>query len=105
MRRAATARADSPRFRGKRHETLQAAPVAPHAREAAVERAAAEEVPELALDKARHPDAVRGGGGLGEETLEMRAHDLVEHRLRGRPWRVEPGSTPRPSQRRAVFGR
>jgi len=46
--------------------------------EAPAERAAAEEVPELALGEARHPDAVGGSGRLREETLEVRAHDLVE---------------------------
>ena len=45
--------------------------------EAPAERAAAEEVPELALGEARHPDAVGGSGRLREETLEVRAHDLV----------------------------
>ena len=45
--------------------------------EAPAERAAAEEVPELALGEARHPDAVGGSGRLREETLEV-AHDLVE---------------------------
>src|SRR5438552_16282141 len=43
--------------------------------EAPAERAAAEEVPELALGEARHPDAVGGSGRLREETLEVRAHD------------------------------
>ena len=87
---AAAARADGPRFTGERHEALEPARVAPDAGEAPVERATAEEVPELALDKARHPDAVGGGGRLREEALEVRAHDLVEHGPGRRPWRVDP---------------
>ena len=39
------------------------------AREAPAERAAAQEVAELALDEARHPDAVGRGGRLREEAL------------------------------------
>jgi hypothetical protein len=86
----AAARTDGARFTGERHEALEPARVASHAREAPAERAAAEEVAELALDEAGHPDAVGGGGRLREKALEVRAHDLVEHRARRRSWFVNP---------------
>ena len=100
---AATARADGARLTRERNEALEPARVAPHAGEASVERAAAEEVAELALDEARHARAVAGGGRLREKALEVCAHDPVEHRRRRRPWLVDPrehaGAQPMPCRR------
>ena len=74
---AAAARADGACLTGEWDEAFEPAGVTPHTGEAPVERAAAEEIAELALDEARHACALGGGGRLREETLEVRAHDLV----------------------------
>ena len=76
---------------------------ASHAGKPPIERAAAEDVAELALDEARHPGAVGGLGCLRQEALEVRAHDVVEHRPRRRTWLVDPrqhaGAQPMPCRR------
>ena len=100
---ATAARADGACLTGEWDEAFEPAGVTPHTGEAPVERAAAEEIAELALDEARHACALGGGGRLREETLEVRAHDLVEHRPRWRPWLVDPrqhaGAQPMPCRR------
>jgi hypothetical protein len=63
---AAAARADGPRLTRERHQPLEPTGVAPHAREAPLERAAPEEGTELALDEAGDAGAVGGSGDLGE---------------------------------------
>src|SRR5262249_26469868 len=97
---AATARTHGARLTGERDEALEPTSVAPNAGEASGERAAAEEVTELALDEARHPGAVGGRGRLREKTVEVRADDLLEHRPRRRPRLVDPrqhaGAQPTP---------
>jgi hypothetical protein len=57
--------------------------------EAALELPAPEEIAELALDEARQAASVGGGGGLCQETLQVRAHHLMEHRLRHSARRVD----------------
>jgi hypothetical protein len=100
---AATARADGPGFTGEWHEPLEPARVAAHAGKTPAEHATPEELPELALDEARHPGAVGRGGRLREKAFEVRAHDVVEDRPRRRPWLVDPrrhaGAQPRPCRR------
>ncbi len=100
---AATARTDGPRFTGERDEALEGAVVAPDAAKTPAERPAPEDVPELALDEGRDPGAVGRRGRLVEEAVEVRAHDLVEHRPGRRPRRVDSGehaeAQPRPCRR------
>ncbi len=54
--------------------------VAPHPSETPVELPTPEEVAELALDEARETGAVAGSGHLSQEPVEVRAHDVVQHR-------------------------
>src|SRR4029453_9016033 len=79
---AAAARAEAPPFAREGHQALEGTRAAGHAREAAGERAAAEEVAELALDEARHAGAVGGGGHLCEEVFEVGADDPLQHSAR-----------------------
>ncbi len=81
--------ADGARFTRKRDQALERAVGASHATEAAPEVATAEEVPELALDEARHARAVGGGGRLVEEALQVRLHHVAESHPRRRPWLVD----------------
>jgi len=82
----------------ERDEPFEPTRVASHASEPPVERTAAEEVAELAFDEAGDGR----GGGVGEEAIEVRAHDwwsTVSAGVRG-SW--TPGSTRVRSQRRAA---
>jgi hypothetical protein len=74
----------------KGDEPLEPTCVAPDPREAPLELAASEEVAELALDEARQAHAVRCGGRLRQEAVEVEAHDVVEHRRGRRPRLVDP---------------
>ena len=82
MRRPQARRADAP-LAGKGDEDLSRTAVAPEAREAARHRATGEELAQLALDEARHPVAAAALARLGQEGLEVVAHDTVQHGLLG----------------------
>ena len=74
----AAARAEAASFAREWHQALEGAVAAADPREAPAQGPTAEELAELALDEAGHAGAVRGGGRLGEEALEVRAHDMLE---------------------------
>src|SRR4029453_18420083 len=99
---AAAARAEAPPFAREGHQALEARGGGAHAREAAGERAAAEEVAELALDEARHAGAVGGGGHLCEEVFEVGADDLLQYWARCRARLVKAKNPGGPSERRAA---
>jgi hypothetical protein len=74
----ATTRTEAASFARERHETLEGAGFASHACEASAERAAREELPELALDKAREPATVGAFANLAQEGLQVLADDAME---------------------------
>ena len=86
----AAARTDRPGLAGKRDEAFEPTGVAPHPGEPPLELPTPEEVAELALDEAREAGAVGGGRRLGQEPVEVRAHDVVQHRPRRGPRLVDP---------------
>ena len=81
---AATTRTEAASFAREGHEALVGAVVAPHAREASAERAAGQELPELALDETGKAPAVGAVGDLAQERFQVVADDAMEDRaLRG----------------------
>src|SRR5439155_887989 len=77
---AAAARTEAPSFAGERHEPLERAVVAPNPRKAARERAAGQELAELALDEPRQTVPVAVIVGLAEERFQILADDAMEDR-------------------------
>ena len=77
---AAAARTEAPSFAGERHEPLERAVVAPNPRKAARERAAGQELAELALDEPRQTVPVAVIAGLAEERFQILADDAMEDR-------------------------
>ena len=74
---AAAARTEAPSFAGERHEPLERAVVAPNPRKAARERAAGQELAELALDEPRQTVPVAVIVGLAEERFQILADDAM----------------------------
>lgn len=68
---------------GKRHQVLTGAALAAKARNAVLERATRQELPELPLDELREADPLAGLRGLAQEGLQMLADDLMEHGVLG----------------------
>jgi hypothetical protein len=67
----------------ERHEVLVGAPLAAKAREAALERATRQEVPELPLDELREAEPFARLHARAQEGLQMFADDLIEHGVLG----------------------
>jgi len=84
----AAARTDRAGFARERDEAFEPTGIAPHPGEPPLQLAAAQEVAQLALDEAGQPGTVGGSSGLRQEAVEVRAHHLVQHRLRRRARRV-----------------
>src|SRR5207253_3374475 len=74
----ATTRTEAASFARERHEALEGTGFAPKAREASAERAAREELPELALDKAGQTATVGAVGDLAQERFQVVADEAVE---------------------------
>ena len=87
---AGTTRARRARLAGEGHEQVVAARVAVSAHESVGQDAAAQVAAKLLLHVARQRGLV-SLAGVGEERLEMVAHDGVEHRFGGTPWTVGGG--------------
>jgi len=72
-----------PSFTRKRHQLLARAALAPKPRHAALEHAARQELPELALHELRQARAVAGRRHRAQEDLQVLGDDLVEHGVLG----------------------
>lgn len=84
----AAARTEAPALAGEWDEPLEGAGSAAHAGEATGQDPAAEELSRLALDERREPVTVGTRCDLGEEGLEVIAHDAVQQALLARAGRV-----------------
>src|SRR5439155_14393501 len=92
-------------FARERHEALEGTGFAPKAREASAERAAREELPELALDKAGQTATVGAVGDLAQERFQVVADEAVEDGALCGPGLVGGGAHGRrASEARAVAG-
>jgi hypothetical protein len=87
------------------HEALEGTAFAPNAGEASAERAAGQELPELALDEAGKPAVVGAVGDLAQEGFQVLADDAMEDGALGGPGLIG-GSAHgrRASEARAVSG-
>ena len=90
---APAARTHRPALARERHQVVQPTAGAVKPGEAAGEKPAPQKPAELFLDKPRQPVAIGHTGRLGPERLEVIAHHLVEHALRGRLRHVGGGRT------------
>jgi len=98
----ATARTKAASLAGERHEALERTAFASHAREAAGEDAARQELSELALDELGQAVCVGAGRDLGAESLEVLADDSMEDRALHGARLVAGGERP-PGTLRRIF--
>jgi hypothetical protein len=74
----ATARTEAPSLAREGHQALEGTAFASNAREPSAERAAGQELSELALDEPRQTAPIGVRGDLGAKGLQVLAHDPME---------------------------